>query len=123
MATQRPSAREAPGAGGRYPVAQGGADMSRKPGCTPFTSETAPRQGRMKGSRNKLGADFLYALQREFEQFGEATIRYVRVDRPVEFLKIIASILPKEFEITDSRLKDLSDEQLDALIAFIDGRL
>src|SRR5262249_34135359 len=91
-----------------------GADMSRKPGFTPFTSDTAPRQGRMKGSRNKLGADFLYALQRDFEQHGEETIRIARVEKPVEYLKVIASVLPKEFEIIDSRLKEVPDEQLDA---------
>jgi hypothetical protein len=90
---------------------------------TPFTSQTAPRNGRMKGSRNKLGADFLYALQREFEAHGEATIRIARVERPVEFLKIIASVLPKEFEIVDSRLKDVPDEHLDAIVEYINGRL
>src|SRR5262245_11712548 len=98
--------------------------MSRKLGFTPFTSETAPRNGRMKGARNKLQADFLYALQREFEQHGEATIRIVRCERPVEFLKVIASILPKELEISDgSRLRELSNEQLDSIIEFISGRL
>src|SRR5262245_24927644 len=98
--------------------------MSMKPGCTPFTSETAPRQGRMKGSRNKLGADFLYALQRDFEEHGEAVIRIVRVEKPAEYLKVIASILPKELEISDgSRLKELSDEQLDSIIEFVSERL
>src|SRR5262249_54126544 len=97
--------------------------MSRKP-CTPFTSETAPRQGRMKGARNKLGADFLYALQRDFEQHGEETIRIARVEKPVEYLKVIASVLPRELEIVDGgRLKELSDEQLDSIIEFINGRL
>ena len=101
-----------------------GADMSRKPGCTPFTSETAPRQGSMKGARNKLGADFLYALQREFEQHGEDAIRIVRVEKPVEFLRVIASVLPRELEIVDGgRLKELSDEQLDRIIEFINGRI
>ena len=55
-------------------------------GLRPFTNQTAPRQGRMKGSRNKLGADFLYALQREFEQHGESAIRRVRIDDPTGFL-------------------------------------
>ena len=92
-------------------------------GLRPFTNQTAPSQGRMKGSRNKLGADFLYALQREFEQHGESAIRRVRVDDPTGFLKVIASVLPKELEITDSRLKDVPDEQLDAIVEYINGRL
>jgi hypothetical protein len=95
----------------------------RTPGLVNFTPETAPRTGRVKGARNKLGVDFVAALQREFEQFGEATIREVRVDRPVEFLKIIASVLPKEFEITDTRMKDLSDDELEFLIELARRRL
>ena len=92
-------------------------------GCRPFTSQTAPRQGRMKGSRNRLGADFLYALQREFEQHGEEAIRIVRVEKPVEFLKVIASVLPKEFEIIDSRLKEIPDDELDAFIELARRRI
>jgi hypothetical protein len=88
-----------------------------------FTADTAPRTGRMKGARNKLGADFLYALQREFEAHGESAIRRVRVDDPTGFLKVIASVLPKELEITDSRLKDVPDEHLDAIVEFINRRL
>jgi hypothetical protein len=88
-----------------------------------FTPESAPRQGRMKGSRNKLAGDFLYALQREFEQHGEEAIRIVRVEKPVEFLKVIASVLPKEFEIIDSRLKEIPDEELDAFIELARRRL
>src|SRR5262249_19750623 len=95
----------------------------RTAGLTPFTPESAPRSGRMKGSRNRLGADFLYALQREFEQHGEKAIRTVRLERPAEFLKIIASVLPKEFEITDSRMKDLSDDELEFLIELARRRL
>ena len=94
----------------------------RTAGLTPFTPESAPRGGRMKGSRNKLGADFVAAMQRDFEQHGEAVIRTVRVERPAEYLKVIASILPKELEIT-SPLKDIPDEQLDAIVAYINGRL
>src|SRR5262245_21939164 len=88
-----------------------------------YTSETANRRGRVKGSRNRLAYGFVEALQRDFEEHGEAVIRIVRVERPAEYLKVIASILPKELEISDSRLKELSDEQLDALLALVEGRL
>jgi hypothetical protein len=72
--------------------------------------------GRGKGTRNKLGSVFLEKLLQEFEEFGEKAIRICRVERPHEFLKIVASILPKEFEITDSRLHEISDDELDRLI-------
>src|SRR5262245_63892365 len=89
-----------------------------------YTSETANRRGRVKGSRNRLAYGFVEALQRDFEEHGEAVIRIVRVEKPAEYLKVIASILPKELEISDgSRLKELSDEQLDSIIEFINERL
>jgi|SRR5215470_17478100 len=72
--------------------------------------------GRTKGTRNKLGGAFLEKLLSEFEQYGEEAIRLCRVERPHEFLKIVASILPKEFEIVDSRLTDITDEELDLFI-------
>src|SRR6516165_4273692 len=89
----------------------------------PFTPANAPRQGRMKGSRNKLGADFLYALQREFKQHGEEAIRIVRVKKPVEILKVIASVLPKDLDILDSRLKEAPHDELDAFIETARRRL
>src|SRR5262245_53578863 len=55
--------------------------------------------GRTKGTRNKLGSVFLEKLLKEFDEHGEEAIRICRVERPHEFLKIVASILPKEFEI------------------------
>src|SRR5262245_17854315 len=97
----------------------------RRSGLLPaYTSETANRRGRAKGSRNRLAHAFVTALQADFEEHGETVIRIARVERPVEYLKVIASILPKELEISDgSRLKELSDEQLDSIIEFISERL
>ncbi len=82
---------------------------------TPFVKGQG---GRPKGSRNKLSTAFVDALAREFEEHGEEAIRIVRVERPHEFLKVVASLMPKEFEITDSRLKEIPDHELDAFIEF-----
>ena len=79
--------------------------------------------GRMKGSRNRLSHAFVDALYKEFEEFGSEAIRIARVERPHEFLKVIASIMPKEFEITDSRLKEISDDELDLLIGIAKRQL
>jgi hypothetical protein len=81
-----------------------------------FKKGRAKTGGRANGTRNKLGSVFLEKLLQEFEEFGEEAIRICRVERPHEFLKIVASILPKEFEITDSRLHEISDDELDRLI-------
>jgi hypothetical protein len=72
--------------------------------------------GRVKGARNRISYKLLTALADDFEQHGEEAIRICRVERPNEYLKIIVSTMPKEFEITDSRLQEISDDELEILI-------
>jgi hypothetical protein len=74
--------------------------------------------GRTKGARNKLSMAFVEALGKEFDAHGEEAIRIMRKENPADFLKIIAAIVPKEFEITDSRLNEIPDDELDAFIEF-----
>ena len=73
-------------------------------------------QGRAKGSRNRISTALLEAFAKDFEENGWETIAITRIERPTEYLKIAASLLPKEFEITDSRLQEVTDDELDALI-------
>lgn len=72
--------------------------------------------GRPKGSRNKLGEQFIQALQADFEANGKVAIEEVRTDRPHEYLKVIASLLPKQVEIKEGAFDGVSDEQLAALV-------
>lgn len=73
-----------------------------------------PGPGRPKGSRNKLGEDFVAKLQADFAEHGAAAIAAVRAEKPDQYLKVIASILPKEVKISTE--VDLSDEELDQRI-------
>lgn len=78
--------------------------------------------GRPKGSRNKLGEAFITALQEDFEEHGTAAIVEVRETKPADYLKVIASLMPKEFRI--ERVEDeLTDEQFDAILGTIAGAL
>ena len=81
-----------------------------------FTKGQPKIGGRRKGSRDKIATALLEAIAKDFEQHGEEVVRIARVERPTEYLKVVASLLPKEFEITDSRLKEIPDDELDALI-------
>lgn len=72
--------------------------------------------GRPKGARNRLGEAFLEALEKDFEMHGVAAIEEVRTDKPDQYLKVIASILPKEFNVKVDALEEMSDEQLDSHI-------
>jgi predicted nuclease of restriction endonuclease-like RecB superfamily len=88
-----------------------------------FQKGQARTGGRRAGSRNRLSNDFIDALAKEFAEHGNEAMRLCRVERPIEFLKLVASIIPKEFEITDSRLKDIPDDELDALIEIARRRI
>ena len=76
--------------------------------------------GRPKGARNKLSENFLNAFARDFEQHGAAVIEKVRNERPQDYLKVAASLLPKQMEIEAGRIRplsELSDSELLHLVA------
>lgn len=73
--------------------------------------------GRPKGSRNKLGEDFVAALHDSFKASGPAAIATVLVEDPSTYLKIIAAIVPKELNIKHDAFDGVSDEQIAALVA------
>jgi|SRR6516164_6809369 hypothetical protein len=72
--------------------------------------------GRRKGSRDRIATALLEAIAEDFEKFGTEAVKIARKERPVEYLRVVASLLPKEFEITDNRLKDIPDHELDLFI-------
>jgi hypothetical protein len=83
------------------------------PGNSGFT-------GRPKGSRNKLGEEFIQALYADFTAHGEGAIVQVREERPHEYLKVVAGLLPKELRIERN---DMTDEQIIERIRQIDEAL
>ena len=69
-------------------------------------------KGRPKGSRSKLSEAFLTNLFEDWEQHGVAAIKAVRSDKPDVYLRIVASILPKDLNVNVNKYEDLSDEEL-----------
>ncbi len=88
------------------------------------TGENGPRDekgrfgpgnpGKPKGSRHALGEAFVKALHDDFVEHGVDVIEKVRTEKPDQYMKVVASLLPKEFKIETT--SDLTDEQLDARI-------
>lgn len=68
--------------------------------------------GRPLGSKNKLGEAFVEALLADFEQNGVEVIEQVRTEDPTQYLKVIASVIPKEVVHTVEDYDNFSDEQL-----------
>lgn len=86
--------------------------------------------GRPKGARNKLGEAFIKALQEDFDAHGVAAVEAVRSEKPDQYLKVIASLMPKEHRLSMAdQFTDMTDDelterirQLAATIApFLDG--
>jgi hypothetical protein len=74
--------------------------------------------GRRKGSRDRISTALLEAIAEDFEKFGTEAVRITRAEKPTEYLRICASLLPREFEVTThNSLRELSDDELDVYIA------
>jgi uncharacterized protein DUF5681 len=56
-------------------------------------------KGRPKGARNRLGTQFLEALETDFNKFGAQAIALVREKKPETYMRVVADLLPKEANI------------------------
>ena len=84
-----------------------------------------PSGGR-PGSRHRqqLNGEFIAALLRDFRHGGPKAIERVRRTQPAAYLKILALLVPREHKVEHSNaLKNLSDEQLEAMIAYLETSL
>lgn len=75
--------------------------------------ETRNPGGKPVGARNSLNAKFLNALIKEFDERGAKAIKDCATKDPSTFVRVLASLQPKELQITRP-LDELTDEQLDA---------
>ena len=71
--------------------------------------------GRPKGSRHKLGEDFLAALLDDFNENGVAAIAAAREQNPSAYLKTIAMMVPKSVEL------DVGESFVETFERFIRG--
>ena len=67
--------------------------------------------GRVKGSRSKLQENFLKALSDDFEANGIEAIQTMRQEKPADYVRTIASLMPKQLEI-ERPLQDMTDDEL-----------
>lgn len=75
--------------------------------------------GRPKGSRTKLMEAFVSKLQADFVEHGARVIAQVRAEKPDQYLKVIASIMPKQLNVNTNAIGDMSDDELEATLAAI----
>src|SRR6516164_9489493 len=84
-----------------------------------------PSGGR-PGSRHRqqLNGEFIAALLRDSRHGGPKAIERVRRTQPAAYLKILALLVPREHKVEHSNpLKGLTDEQLEAMIEYLETSL
>ena len=68
------------------------------------------------GSRNRINKQFLDDFLAEWQEGGRKAIKIMRMQHPSDFVRVAASLLPKEFVI-ENVLTEIDDEELDRMIA------
>ena len=71
--------------------------------------------GRKKGSRNKITKQYLDALAADFKEYGEAVIKLLRESHPDVYVRLVAQLLPRNFDVKHSgdvtvQMVDYSDD-------------
>jgi hypothetical protein len=81
--------------------------------------------GNRHRTRHLLNQEFMQALLLHFREHGKKAIEKVARDQPASYLKILSLLVPRvEHKIERSNtLKNLSDEQLEAMIAHLETSL
>jgi hypothetical protein len=84
--------------------------------------------GNLHGNRHRtrhlLNQEFMQALLLHFRQHGKKAIEKVAREQPASYLKILGLLVPREHKVERSNpLKDLTDEQLEAMIEYIETSL
>jgi hypothetical protein len=81
-----------------------------------------PGRAKQKGARDRLSATFLTAFADDFEKHGSDVIATVRANDPAAYLRVAASIIPKEFEVKHA-LDDVTDDELEQAIGLLSAML
>jgi hypothetical protein len=76
-------------------------------------------KGRPKGSRNKLSEVFFRDLCDAWETFGKPALMTAAWTHPVEFVRVVAQLMPKDVEVTATKInaERMSSAELEALIS------
>jgi Family of unknown function (DUF5681) len=101
----------------RRPESTGGKQVTGRELTQFKPGQSGNPKGRRQGSRNKL-EEFFRDLCDAWQAFGKPALMTAAWTHPVEFVRVVASLIPRELEATITPVtKRMSDAQLDAIIA------
>jgi len=91
----------------------------RQRGLIPWKpGQSGNRKGRPKGSRNKLAEEFVADLHESWKTLGKAALLAAAWTDPVAYVRIVASLVPKDIEVTvtNVHLERMTTRELEALL-------
>ena len=74
-------------------------------------------KGRPKGARSKFAEEFLKDLLADWQEHGAEAIRETRLTKPEMYLRVAASVVPKDHNINLTDERGLDDYSLAELLA------
>lgn len=75
-----------------------------------ISAKLSPRLARIERD------EVLSALIIDFHRHGAAAIQRLRQEKPEEYLRLAASVLPDDFRVAGGGFRDLTDDELKAVI-------
>jgi len=81
----------------------------------PFAPGNQVAKGR-ESPRNRLAKKLLTTLEKDFNEHGEAAVAELRETDPGAYLRVVASLIPREVHVTVDPIDELTDDDLDRYI-------
>lgn len=86
---------------------------------TRFSSTRQPENhGRPRVFKDRLTTDFIRELANDFAENGANAIKNVREQEPAQYLRVVASLVPKELEVRRP-LSGIDDDKLAEILAIL----
>lgn len=88
--------------------------VARAPRRWPKGQSGNPK-GRAKGSRDAVTKQFMYALADVFSRKGKHAMERMADTDPSAFIRVCASLVPKDIKLSAGPLAELTEQELNAL--------
>jgi hypothetical protein len=75
--------------------------------------------GRPKGTKNKLSEAFIEDLHSDWLEHGKSVLKATREQNPGQYMRVVASLLPKDVNLQVTAVDEMPDEHIDETLAAV----